>query len=71
MLSFGLHDCLRKHHPDAKPFSWFPMTPWAIKRNYGMRLDYVSASARMYERCGAVDHVMKTRSWERPSTTSR
>jgi len=67
MLAFGWHDCLRKHHPDAKLFSWFPMTPWAIKRNYGMRLDYVFASPRMYERCSAVDHITKTRSWERPS----
>jgi exodeoxyribonuclease-3 len=67
MLSFGLRDCLRKHHPDAKLFSWFPLTPWAIKRNYGMRLDYVFASTPMYERCSAVDHAMETRSWERPS----
>jgi exodeoxyribonuclease III len=66
-LSFGLSDCLRKHQPDAKLFSWFPLTPWAIKRNYGMRLDYVFASARMYERCSSVVHAIATRSWERPS----
>jgi exodeoxyribonuclease-3 len=67
LLSLGLYDCLRKHEPEAKLFSWFPLAPWAIKRNYGMRLDYVFASAPMYERCQSVEHAREARSWERPS----
>lgn len=66
-LRFGLHDCLRKHHPDAKSFSWFPLTPWALKRNYGMRLDYIFASHTLIERCVATEHPREPRSWERPS----
>lgn len=67
VLALGLHDCLRKHHPDSKLFSWYPMTPWALKRNYGMRLDYVFASARMYAQCTSIEHVSAPRSWPRPS----
>lgn len=67
LIGFGLHDCLRKHEPAAKLFSWFPQTPWALKRNYGMRLDYVFASALPYERCSHVEHDLHTRSWQRPS----
>lgn len=66
-VSFGLQDCLRKHHPDVKRFSWFPMTPWALKRNYGMRLDYIFATAPAYDRCSGADHDPEPRSWERPS----
>lgn len=66
-LALGLHDCLRKHQPEQKLFTWFPLAPWAIKRNYGMRLDYVFASAHMFERCSGVEHALDTRRWERPS----
>ncbi|MET0389523.1 MAG: exodeoxyribonuclease III [Polyangiales bacterium] len=67
LLALGLHDCLRKHQPDTKLFSWFPLTPWALKRNYGMRLDYIFASPGPYARCDKVEHGLATRSWERPS----
>jgi exodeoxyribonuclease-3 len=66
-LSFGLYDCLRKHHPDAKSFSWFPQTPWALRRNYGMRLDYIFATQQLYERCSGAEHDPVPRSWPRPS----
>lgn len=67
MLGFGLQDCLRKHHPKAKRFSWYPMAPWALKRSYGMRLDYIFATPHAYERCTGADHDPAPRSWERPS----
>ena len=66
-LGWGLHDCLRKHQPDTKTFSWFPMTPWALKRNYGMRLDYIFATQPVYDSCTGADHAREPRSWERPS----
>jgi exodeoxyribonuclease-3 len=66
-LAFGLRDCLRKHHPEQKLFTWFPLAPWAIKRNYGMRLDYVFATATVFERCSGVELGVGTRRWERPS----
>lgn len=67
LLSFGLSDCFRKHHPDEKLFSWFPQTPWALRRNYGMRLDYIFATAPLYARCSNALHDAHTRSCPRPS----
>lgn len=67
LLGFGLSDCLRKLHPDEKLFSWFPQTPWALRRNYGMRLDYIFATAPLYARCTSAGHDAQTRSWPRPS----
>jgi exodeoxyribonuclease-3 len=67
LVSFGLSDCFRKLHPDQKLFSWFPQTPWALRRNYGMRLDYVFATAPVYARCTEALHDVDTRSWPRPS----
>jgi exodeoxyribonuclease-3 len=66
-LGFGLHDCLRKHHADAATYSWFPLTPWALRRNYGMRLDYVFATQALYRRCESVEHDQSPRGWPRPS----
>jgi exodeoxyribonuclease-3 len=66
-LDFGFQDCLRKHREQCGLFSWFPQTPWALKRNYGMRLDYVFATAPAYERCSAADHDMEPCRWQRPS----
>ncbi|HKU42463.1 MAG TPA: exodeoxyribonuclease III [Polyangiales bacterium] len=67
LVAIGLQDCFRKHHTEAGSFSWFPMAPWAIKRNYGMRLDYVFATAPLYARCVAAEHDREPRSWQRPS----
>lgn len=67
LVGWGLHDCLRKHQLDAKTFSWFPLTPWALKRNYGMRLDYVFATSPVYASCIGAEHAREPRSWERPS----
>jgi exodeoxyribonuclease-3 len=67
LLSFGLHDCFRKHQGQGGLFSWFPPTPWALKRNYGMRLDYVFATQAAYDRCSAAAHDLDPRSWARPS----
>jgi exodeoxyribonuclease-3 len=67
LVDFGLHDCFRKHHPRDVSFTWFPMTSWAVRRNYGMRLDYVFASSSLHERCTSAVHDLAPRLWPRPS----
>jgi exodeoxyribonuclease III len=67
LLDFGLRDCFRKHNADGGSYSWFPLAPWAFPRNYGMRLDYVFATERLYDRCAAADHDREPRGWPRPS----
>ncbi|HKP61838.1 MAG TPA: exodeoxyribonuclease III [Polyangiales bacterium] len=67
LVEIGLVDCFRKHHTEGGSFSWFPLAPWALKRNYGMRLDYVFATAPLYQRCSAAEHDREPRLWPRPS----
>jgi exodeoxyribonuclease-3 len=66
-VTSGMADCFRSHAPDAREYSWFPMTPWALRRNYGMRLDYVFARVVLAEQLTLVVHDRDTRSWPRPS----
>ena len=67
VLAHGLHDCFRERHDEGGHFSWFPLTPWAMKRNYGMRLDYVFASRDLASSVVDVVHDREPRSWPRPS----
>jgi exodeoxyribonuclease III len=63
----GLVDCFRAVCDEPGHFTWFPMAPWALRRNYGMRLDYVFASAQLAARVREVVHDREPRSWPRPS----
>jgi exodeoxyribonuclease-3 len=63
----GLVDCFRTQRAEPGHYSWFPLTPWALKRNYGMRLDYVFATASLAARVRDVSHDREPRTWERPS----
>jgi exodeoxyribonuclease-3 len=67
LVDRGLVDCFRQRNADPGHFTWFPMTAWAMKRNYGMRLDYVFASRELAERIVDVAHDRETRAWPRPS----
>jgi exodeoxyribonuclease-3 len=67
VLDQGLHDCFRERHDDGGHFSWFPLTPWAVKRNYGMRLDYVFATRALAEHVEDVVHDREPSAWPRPS----
>lgn len=63
----GLEDCFRRRTSDAGHYSWFPLTAWAMKRNYGMRLDYVFGTPALAQRVVEAVHDREPRGWERPS----
>ncbi len=67
LIDWGLVDCLRRHTAERGRFTWFPMTTWALRRNWGMRLDYVFATAPLAERLVDVTHDREPRDWPRPS----
>jgi exodeoxyribonuclease-3 len=67
LIDAGLGDCFRKQDAQGGRYSWFPLAPWAFPRNYGMRLDYVFASAPLYDRCLSAEHDREPRLWPRPS----
>ncbi len=67
LLGFGLRDCFRKFNGEAGQFTWFDYRAGAFRKNQGMRIDHVYATAPMYDRCVAVEHDATPRSLESPS----
>jgi exodeoxyribonuclease III len=67
LIDVGFRDCFRKHDAQGGSYSWFPLMPWAFPRNYGMRLDYVFATAPLYDHCTNAGHDREPRGWPRPS----
>ncbi|HYC57720.1 MAG TPA: exodeoxyribonuclease III [Candidatus Binatia bacterium] len=67
VLGRRLVDCLRTTTKESGRFTWYPMTPWAMRRNYGMRLDYVFARRSLAAHLREVAEDRETREWPRPS----
>lgn len=63
----GFVDVFRAVEHGTGHYSWFPNATWAVKRKYGMRLDYVFASAALASSVKAARHDVMTMSWPRPS----
>jgi exodeoxyribonuclease III len=67
MLAVGFSDCFRKVSPQEKSFSWWDYRMNAFKRNIGLRIDHILASAAIASRCDKC-YIDKTlRAEERPS----
>lgn len=65
--ALGLRDCFRKHDQEAGRFTWFDYRAGNWERRNGMRIDYVYASAPIYERSTGVVHDWEPREWDAPS----
>jgi exodeoxyribonuclease-3 len=67
MLDLGLHDTFRMFEHDGGHYSWWDYRQGGFRRNLGLRIDLILASAALRERCraAAIDRVPRT--WERPS----
>ena len=57
----------RKFNEEAGQFTWFDYRAGAFRKNQGMRIDHVYATAPIYEHCVEVVHDATPRSWESPS----
>ncbi len=67
LLSFGLVDCFRKHHPEGGHYTWFDYRTGGFTRNEGMRIDHVYATPPLADRCTEVVHDHEPRAWDTPS----
>lgn len=63
----GLVDCVRERITESGHYTWFPVTSWSLRRNYGMRLDYVFATQGLADRLQTASHLPEPRTWSRPS----
>ncbi|RMG14300.1 MAG: exodeoxyribonuclease III [Deltaproteobacteria bacterium] len=67
LLDWGLGDTVRKHHPEGGVYSWWDYRLNAFRRDDGLRIDHVLASASLYERCTDAGVDRGPRGQPRPS----
>jgi exodeoxyribonuclease-3 len=67
LLSLGLTDTFRLHEPAGGHYSWWDYRAAGFRRNLGLRIDLILASAPLAGRCTRTEILREPRGWERPS----
>jgi exodeoxyribonuclease-3 len=67
ICGLGLDDVFRLFEQPEKTFSWWDYRAGAFRRNQGLRIDLMLASAQLSQRCVACRIDKEPRGWERPS----
>jgi exodeoxyribonuclease-3 len=67
LLDDGLVDLFRRFEQPDRSYSWWDYRAGAFRRNHGLRIDLVLASAALAARCAACVIDREPRSFERPS----
>ncbi len=67
LLATGLEDCFRRFPQPDKVFSWWDYRMMSFRRNAGLRIDLILASAALAQKCGACHIDKAPRKLERPS----
>jgi exodeoxyribonuclease III len=67
LLDLGLSDTFRLFPQDPKVFSWWDYRAAAFRRNQGLRIDLMLASAKLSQMCHSCRIDKEPRGWERPS----
>lgn len=64
---WGLTDTFRQLYPTQVAYSWWDYRQASFRRNLGLRIDHIWATAGLLPRCQQVEIDLTPRSWERPS----
>jgi exodeoxyribonuclease-3 len=67
ITGLGLVDVFRRFEQPPDTYSWWDYRMGAFRRNHGLRIDLVLASAALAARCKACIVDRGPRAWERPS----
>lgn len=67
MINVGFSDTFRLFEQQPDMFSWWDYRQAAFRRNLGMRIDHILATAELSEICAACDIDKEPRKLERPS----
>jgi len=67
ITGLGLVDLFRRFEQPPGTFSWWDYRMGAFRRNHGLRIDLILASAALAERCKVCAIDRSPRAWERPS----
>ena len=65
--ALGIADCFRLFEQTDKSFSWWDYRGGGFRRNQGLRIDLILASAALAERCERCVIDKEPRAWEQPS----
>jgi exodeoxyribonuclease-3 len=67
LLHLGLQDTFRLFDQAPKSFSWWDYRLLGFRRNAGLRIDHILASANLADQCKACIIDKVPRGWEKPS----
>lgn len=67
LIELGLCDTFRLRHPDEVVYSWWDYRMNGFRRNLGLRIDHILASADLCKLCRNAAIDKEPRGWERPS----
>jgi exodeoxyribonuclease-3 len=67
IAALGLHDTFRHLNPDTQAFTWWDYRAAGFRRNHGLRIDHILASAPVLAACRACRVELDVRRAERPS----
>lgn len=67
LLALGLEDVFRRFEQPEATFSWWDYRMGGFRRNHGLRIDLVLASAALAADCLSSHVEREPRTWERPS----
>lgn len=67
LLDLGLSDSFRQFDESAGKFSWWDYRQAGFRRDLGLRIDLVLASAPLMQRATGASIDREPRTWERPS----
>lgn len=67
LMGVGLADCFRLFDQPERAYSWWDYRMFAFRRNAGLRIDLVLASAALSQKCGSCHIDSAPRRLERPS----
>lgn len=67
LVGCGLSDLFRRFDQPADVFSWWDYRQAAYRRNHGLRIDLLLASAALAQHCRFCRIDREPRTWERPS----
>jgi exodeoxyribonuclease-3 len=67
LVSFGFEDTYRKIYPDKKEFSWWDYRNGSFWRNWGLRIDFLLATAPLMKKCKETKILREERKGEKPS----
>ncbi|MHC8440666.1 MAG: exodeoxyribonuclease III [Candidatus Eutrophobiaceae bacterium] len=67
LLDLGFFDCFRRHCQEPGMYTWWDYRGGSFRRNHGLRIDHILASADLAETCGHCEIDVEPRGNERPS----